>query len=87
MRRSETKETKFKKPASRGIRRKKSDPLIGGLSASVDYKNTELLSKFLTEKGKIIPRRISGCSAKNQRSLARSIRRARHVGLVPFEAE
>lgn len=53
---------------------------------AVDYKDTERLGRFLTEKGKIMPRRITGLTAKQQRLLARAIKRARHSGLLPFQA-
>lgn len=53
--------------------------------AEVNYKDTDKLSKFLTEKGKIIPRRITGLTAKQQRVLARAIKRARHAGLIAFQ--
>ena len=53
----------------------------------VDFKDTERLAKFLTERGKIIPRRITGLTAKQQRMLAGAIKRARHAGLLPFQAE
>ena len=82
----EVREKREKKKTPSRMRRRKSDPLASEKSA-VDYKNIELLSKFLTEKGKVIPRRISGCSAKNQRRLTHAIRRARHVGFLPFQAE
>jgi len=48
----------------------------------IDYKDHELLKKFMTEQGKIIPARLTGASAKQQRSLKRAIRRARVMGLV-----
>ena len=53
----------------------------------IDYKEVERLSKFLTEKGKILGRRITGNCAKHQRALARAIKRARHAALLPFQAE
>ena len=53
-------------------------------SKTVDYKDSERLSKFLTEKGKILPRRITGLTAKQQRMLTRAIKKARHAGLVGF---
>lgn len=56
-------------------------------SGFVDYKETEKLAKFLTEKGKIIPRRITGLTAKQQRSLCAAVKRARHTGLLPFQAD
>ena len=53
----------------------------------IDYKEMDRLGKFLTEKGKIIGRRITGNCAKHQRLLARAIKRARHSALLPFQAE
>lgn len=50
-----------------------------------DYKNTELLMKFVTEKGKILPRRITRLNAKDQRTLKKLIRKARHAALMPFQ--
>ena len=54
---------------------------------SIDYKNTELLRRFVTENGKIRPRRQTGTCAKHQRELARAIKRARHLALLPFSGE
>ena len=53
----------------------------------IDYKDSEHLGKFLTERGKIIGRRITGNCAKHQRALVRTIKRARHAALLPFQAE
>lgn len=53
----------------------------------IDYKDMELIPKFLTEKGKIIPRRITGNCARHQRILARAIKRSRHSALVAFQME
>ena len=53
----------------------------------VDYKDTDRLGKFLTEKGKILPRRITALTAKQQRMLARAIKRARQTGLLPYSVE
>ena len=50
---------------------------------SFDYKDSELLRKFLTERGKLMPRRLVGTTAKQQRQVKKAIRRARAVGLVP----
>lgn len=49
-----------------------------------DYKNIELMWKFITDRGKIMPRRQSGCCAKHQRFLAQEIKRARQIGLLPY---
>ncbi len=50
----------------------------------IDYKDERTLSRFLTERGKIIPSRLSGMCARHQRQLARAIKRARHLALLPF---
>jgi small subunit ribosomal protein S18 len=50
----------------------------------IDYKDVDLLRKFITERGKILPRRISGLTAKQQRDLTAAIKRARIVALLPF---
>ncbi len=50
----------------------------------VDYKDERTLSRFLTDRGKIIPARLSGMCARHQRQLARAMKRARHLALIPF---
>ena len=55
--------------------------------AYVDYKDPKKLLKFTTDVGKIIPRRTSGTCAKHQRQLVKSIKRARHLALIPFVAD
>jgi len=53
----------------------------------IDYKDVPRLKKFVTERGKILPRRISGNCARHQRMLTISIKRARNIALLPFTAE
>ncbi|BAF61071.1 MAG: 30S ribosomal protein S18 [Pelotomaculum sp.] len=53
----------------------------------VDYKDVQRLKKYITERGKILPRRISGNCAKHQRLLTTAIKRARNIALLPFTAE
>ena len=53
----------------------------------IDFKNEKRLLRFMTEQGKIIPRRTSGTCAKHQRQLVRAIKRARHLALIPYIAE
>jgi len=53
----------------------------------LDYKNYSLLRKFITEEGKIRPRRQTGACAKHQRGVAREIKRARHIALLPYTGE
>lgn len=54
---------------------------------SIDYKDVAKLKKFLSEKGKILPRRISGNCAKHQRQLTTAIKRARHIALLPYTTD
>ena len=53
---------------------------------TIDYKDPKLLKYFITERGKIVPRRISGNCARHQREIASAIKRARHIALLPFVA-
>ena len=53
----------------------------------ISYKNERVLRRFITERGKIIPRRMSGTCARHQRPLSRAIKRARHIALLPFATE
>ena len=53
----------------------------------IDYKDVKLLQRYVTEQGKIIPKRITGTSSKYQRQLALAIKRARHMALLPYVAD
>ncbi len=68
---------------SHGTRRK-SCPFTAVGDKHIDYKDVETLLQFITERGKIIPRRITGVSAFYQKLLSTAIKRARHMGLIPF---
>lgn len=57
------------------------------LAKQLDYKNPELLKRFITDRGRIVPRRISGVSAKYQRKLSREIKRARAIALLPYASK
>ena len=70
-----------------GRRRRKVDYIAANHSDYVDYKDVDLLKRFISERGKILPRRVTGTSAKNQRKVANAIKRARIMGLLPFVAE
>ena len=67
--------------------RRKICPFLAQKIEYIDYKDVVRLRQFVTERGKILPRRITGVSAKYQRQLTRAIKRARHVGLLPFKGE
>ena len=66
------------------FRRRKTCPFSAKDAPKIDYKDTRLLSGFLSERGKIMPSRITAVSAKKQRELSRAIKRARHIGLLPY---
>jgi small subunit ribosomal protein S18 len=66
------------------FRRKKVDRICLEKIDYIDYKDVKLLSQFLTERGKIIPRRISGLNAQNQRRITEAIKIARTMALLPF---
>lgn len=68
-------------------RRRKVDFIAANHIEYVDYKDTELLERFISERGKILPRRVTGTSAKNQRKVTTAIKRARIMGLMPFVVE
>tara|TARA_B100000242_G_C42999390_1_gene464269 strand:+ start:199 stop:450 length:252 start_codon:yes stop_codon:yes gene_type:complete len=64
-------------------KKRKSCPFAGSKN-KIDYKDVKTLSKFISERGKIIPSRISAVSAKKQRELSKAIKRARYIGLMPY---
>ncbi|HCH56181.1 MAG TPA: 30S ribosomal protein S18 [Rhodospirillaceae bacterium] len=66
------------------FRRPKSCPFSGENAPTIDYKNVKLLQRFTSERGKIVPSRITAVSAKKQRELATAIKRARNLALMPF---
>ena len=69
------------------VRRKKTCWFTENKVAFIDYKDEKVLRRFISERGKIIPRRISGTSAKYQRMLVDAIKRARHMAILPFVAD
>jgi small subunit ribosomal protein S18 len=66
------------------FRRRKSCPLTGTNAPKIDYKDVKLLTRFISERGKMLPSRITSVSAKKQRELARAIKRARNLALLAF---
>lgn len=66
------------------FRRRKTCPFSGSDAIQIDYKDVKLLQKFTTERGKIIPSRITAVSQKKQRELAQAIKRARFLSLMPY---
>ena len=66
------------------FRRRKSCPFSGPNAPTIDYKDVKLLQRFISERGKIVPSRITAVSSKKQRELSRAIKRARFLALLPY---
>ncbi len=66
------------------FRRKKTCPFTGPGAPAIDWKDTRLLGRYISERGKIIPSRITAVSQKKQRELAKAIKQARFMGLMPY---
>ena len=75
---------KARKAGRRGFRGKKVSRLTTDKTLEIDYKDPRVLRMFLTETGKIIPRRISGNTAKQQREIVQAVKRARHLAILPY---
>jgi small subunit ribosomal protein S18 len=83
-RRMKPTKTRSRDMSDGGPRKRKLDPVVANKIDFIDYKDVNLLRKFITENGKVLPRRITGCNAKNQRSITLAIKRARALGMLPF---
>lgn len=66
------------------FRRRKTCPFSGPNAPKIDYKDVRLLQRYISERGKIVPSRITAVSAKKQRELAKAIKRSRFLGLLPY---
>src|SRR5687767_6212678 len=64
--------------------KRKVDPFLADKTLKIDWRDPQLLARFITERGKIVPRRVSGLTAKNQRKLKVAIKRARHMSIIPY---
>lgn len=69
------------------FRRRRSCPLTGPKAPEIDYKDVKLLSRYVSERGKILPSRITAVSAKKQRALSTAIKRARNLALMPYVSQ
>ncbi len=76
-----------RKGFSGGMHRKKVCQFCADKTAVIDYKDVETLKKYISERGKILPRRITGNCAEHQRELTTAIKRARHLALLPYTVE
>lgn len=79
-------QTSFKRGGKKFLHKKVCNLCLQGV-IHVDYKNVELLTRYIAPNGKILPRRITGLCAKHQRMIANAIKRARIVALLPFVKE
>ena len=79
-------EFRKKRMRRRGYGRRKVCRFCADKSVTIDYKNPQVLRYFITERGKLVPRRISGNCAKHQRRITMAIKRARMLALMPFKA-
>ena len=77
----------FNKQRRGGVRRKKVCQFCADKDKKIDYKDVETLKKFTTERGKILPRRVTGTCAMHQRAVTTAIKRARVVALMPSDAD
>ena len=77
-------EIRYFTPPSVEIKKKKYCRFKKNKIKFIDYKDAEFLKKFLNEQGKILPRRITGTSLKYQRKVAKAVKRARHIALLPY---
>lgn len=66
------------------FRRRKTCPFSGSHAQKIDYKDVRMLSRYVSERGKIVPSRITAVSAKKQRELAKAIKRARNLALISY---
>ena len=66
------------------FRRRKVCPFSGENAPKIDYKDVKLLQRYISERGKILPRRLSGMTARHQRQLSVAIKRARYLALLPY---
>lgn len=66
------------------FRRRKTCPFTGANAPKIDYKDVKLLQRYVSERGKIVPSRITAVSTKKQRELAQAIKRSRFMGLLPY---
>ena len=84
----------YNKPGAQGRRRgmgmhrrKKVCAFCGANKEPVNYKDVATLSKYISERGKILPRRVTGNCAKHQRDITVAVKRARHIALLPYQAD
>ena len=80
-------ENRSERPAREVRRRRKVCQFCADKVESIDYKDTAKLRKFVSDRGKILPRRMTGTCAAHQRELTEAIKRSRHIALLPYTAD
>lgn len=75
---------RYEKPEIPSSKKRKWNPHLDGVIKDLDYKDFRFLSRFITERGKILPRRITGLSAQQQKKVTKALKRARQMSLLPF---
>ncbi|HPX70402.1 MAG TPA: 30S ribosomal protein S18 [Bacillota bacterium] len=81
------KSTSVRRKSYGGMHKRKVCQFCADKTITVDYKDVETLKKYITERGKILPRRVTGACTMHQRHITRAIKRARTIALLPFDAE
>ena len=76
-----------KRRGNTGMRRKKVCQFCADKTERIDYKDVEKLRRYVTERGKILPRRVTGACSKHQRQIVNAINRARHLAILPYVIE
>ena len=84
---SEKADSPMKRRSGAVRRRKKVCVFCGDKNGEIDYKDVNKLKRYVSERGKILPRRITGTCAKHQRALTVAVKRARHVALMPYTCD
>lgn len=84
---AEKSDSPMRKRPNGGIRRRKKVCVFCGKDNEIDYKDSAKLRKYISERGKILPRRVTGTCAKHQRALTSAVKRARHVAILPYTCD
>jgi small subunit ribosomal protein S18 len=75
------------RPRQNNVIKRRTDPFHGKDAIYLDFKDSKFLEKFMNDQGKILPRRITGLTAKNQRRVVEAIKRARYMAMLPYVGE
>jgi len=73
-----------RRPGGRGFKRKRVCSFCADKAKTIDYKDANKLKRYISERGKILPRRVTGNCAKHQRAITVAVKRARHIAILPY---